>query len=75
MNLMQMIQNGDIMNLVIMTGLFVMIGIMISAVGKGIAARDAQAAASASQPEQRAGNNSAVTAAISAAVNTYRKNK
>jgi len=75
MNLMQMIQSGDVVNLAIMAGLFIMTGIMISAVGKGIAARDAQAALPAGQAEQRTGNNSAVTAAISAAVNTYRKNK
>ena len=74
MNLMKMIQNGDIVNLIIMACLFAAIGIMIRVIGKGIAARDAQAALPAAvHTEHKPGNMTAVTAAITAAVNTYKK--
>ena len=75
LTLIRMIQGGSYVNIVIMMILFIVIGIMISVIGKGIVKRDAQSALPASAPvEPRTGNNSAVTAAIFAAVKTYKKN-
>ena len=69
--LLQLIQSGDIVRLIIMAVLFVGIGLMISRVGPTQVPKDTTAAP---QPDQKSGNMSAVTAAISAAVKTY-KNK
>jgi len=75
MTLMEMIQKGDVFNLIIMAVLFAAITIMIVVIGNGKAAamKEAQASAPAIT-EQKAGNMTAVTAAITAAVNTYKKN-
>jgi len=71
--LLQLVQAGDVVRLIIMGVIFIGIGFMISRVGPTQVPKDTQPAA-ASQPDHKSGNMAAVTAAISAAVKTY-KNK
>jgi len=73
MTIMQMIQQGSVVNLLIMAAIFAVIGIMLSALASGIRARDAQAALPAAQPEQKTNNMPAVTAAITAAVKEFKR--
>jgi len=70
--LLELIQTGDVVRLIIMAVIFIGIGFMISRVGPTQVPKDTQAAP---QPDHKSGNMTAVTAAISAAVNTYKKNK
>ncbi|MCL2180206.1 MAG: hypothetical protein FWB83_03675 [Treponema sp.] len=77
MTLMDMLQQGDVTSLACMGGLFCLIAFMLYNIGRGIALRslgekEAQPVVSAAGVS-RAGND-AVTAAISAAVNEYKKN-
>ena len=69
--LLHLIQSGDVVRLIIMAVLFVGIGFMISRVGPTQVPKDTQQT-TASQPDQK--SMTAITAAISAAVTTY-KNK
>ena len=71
--LLQLIQAGDVVRLIIMGVIFLGIGLMISRVGPTQVPKDGQSSA-ASQPDQKSGNMPAITAAITAAVKTY-KNK
>jgi len=64
--IMQMSQNFMVINLIGMAALFVLMGILISAIGGG--------KTTAKEAVSKSGNMSEVTAAITAAVNEYRKN-
>jgi len=73
MTLMNMIEQGMVWQLVGMGILFIVMGIMISAIGGGKAAEQ-KSVNPDSSTAQKAVDMSAVTAAISAAINEYRKN-
>ncbi|MDR0322553.1 MAG: sodium pump decarboxylase subunit gamma [Treponema sp.] len=74
MTINEMLIQGNVLNLFIMGIIFVIMIILISIIGNGIAARSAGDKEQPAAPSiQRAGND-AVTAAISAAVNEHRKN-
>jgi len=68
-----MIEQGDVLKLVIMGILFVLMGILISSIGKGKGAVKETQPSASGQVSVKAGNMPAVTAAITAAVNEYRK--
>jgi len=73
MTLMQMVEQGMYLHLAGMGILFILMIIMISNIGRAgkiAAEKDVQHDNSANQ---KSGNMSAITAAISAAVNEYRK--
>ena len=78
MTIMEMAAQGDFMQLIMMGIIFIVMIMLLSLLGKGIAARsaadkDKQASASAAPVATRTGNNDAVTAAITAAINEYKK--
>ena len=66
--LSQMFQQGDVFHLIGMAILFVLAGVMINAIGSR---KDGMPEAASAQAGK--GNTGSVTAAISAAVNQYRK--
>jgi len=77
MTLTKMIAQGDVFQLIMMGIIFIAMIILLSLLGKGIAARsaadkDKQVSAPASVVT-KTGNNDAVTAAITAAINEYKK--
>jgi len=73
MTIMEMIQQGMVSHLIIVGILFVLMGVMISKidVAKTTTAKEVPADTAA---VQKTSNMPAVTAAITAAVNEYRKN-
>ncbi|MCL2801799.1 MAG: sodium pump decarboxylase subunit gamma [Treponema sp.] len=73
LTLMEMFEQAMVLNLAGMGALFIFMGVMINAIGSGRAAalRDGtEGIAAVAKPAET----SAVTAAITAAVNEYRKN-
>ena len=71
MTLFDMIQQGDVFHLIGMGVLFVLMVLMINAIGSG---KSPAKTVPQAQPVQKSGNAGEVTAAITAAVNEYRKN-
>jgi len=75
MTLMEILGQGNIPYLLIMCGIFVLMVVLLASIGKGVDARTASAAGekrTVTSPGA-ADSSAAVTAAISAAVNEYRK--
>ena len=75
MTLIQMVEHGMVWQLVAMGALFVLMGIMLSNIGNGVTAKFAGEKENNpdSSTAAKTGDLSAVTAAITAAVNEYRK--
>jgi len=76
MTIIEMINQGSIIDLAGMIIMFILMIFMISAIGRGVMLRDSgdKKKQVVSSPG-RAGNSGEITAAITAAVSEYRKNK
>ncbi|MCL2209065.1 MAG: hypothetical protein FWC19_01690 [Treponema sp.] len=74
MTIMEMLKQGNVQNLLIMGGLFILMVIMLFRIGSGVAARYQEKDAAASESVMQKKNNEAeVIAAIGAAVKKYRQ--
>jgi Na+-transporting methylmalonyl-CoA/oxaloacetate decarboxylase gamma subunit len=73
MTLLQMVEQGEVLQLVIMGGLFIFMGIMINRIGGKAAGQ--KGTSNDTSASQKADDMPAVTAAITAAVNEHRKNQ
>ena len=74
MTLNEMLIQGDAFNLAIMAGLFVLWVVMLFRIGSGVAAKFAAEKPGQAKVPAAARKDNAVIAAITAAVNEYRKN-
>jgi len=75
MTLAEMFASGNAVQLIIMGVIFIVMILLLSMLGNGIAARyaDKEKTSAPAPVATRTGNNDAVTAAITAAVNEYKK--
>ncbi|MCL2440683.1 MAG: sodium pump decarboxylase subunit gamma [Treponema sp.] len=73
MTILEMMEQGMVVQLIVVGILFVLMGLMINAIGKGRAAALKETGSGSSSVNNKTIEGSAIIAAITAAVNEYRK--